>query len=121
MSEVEYEVTGRIAHVTIDHGKANTLSTPVIAALDEALTRAETAGPDEVGAMVITGKPGFLSGGFELEEMRASPKAAGTLVTNGGALFARIFGSPVPVVVACTGHAIAAGALLLLSGDERIG
>jgi enoyl-CoA hydratase len=118
---VGYEVRDRIAHVTIDHGKANTLSTEVIHALDAALTRGEQAGPDDVGAMVIAGKPGFLSGGFELEEMKASPASAGTLVTAGGALFTRIFRSPVPVVVACPGHAIAAGALLLLSADERIG
>ncbi len=118
---VRYEVDDRVARVTIDHGKANTLSTPVVAALDAALTRAEQAGPDEVGAMLVTGKAGFLSGGFELDEMRASAESAGRLTTKGGALFTRIFGSPVPVVVACTGHAIAAGALLLLSADERIG
>ena len=120
MSEVSYEVRDKIAHVAIDHGKANTLSTPVIAALGEALTRAEEAGADEVGAMLITGKPGFLSGGFELDEMRASAQSAGTLVTNGGALFTRMFGSPVPVVIACSGHAIAAGALMLLGADERL-
>ncbi len=120
-AHVQYEVSDRIAHVTIDHGKANTLSTDVVAALDAALTRAEQAGPDEVGAMLITGKPGFLSGGFELDEMRASAESAFRLTTKGGALFTRFFGSDVPVVVACPGHAIAAGALMLLSADERIG
>ena len=119
--DVRYELRDRIARVTIDHGKANTLSTAVVAALDAALTRAEQAGPDEVGAMLITGKPGFLSGGFELDEMRSSAEAAARLTTKGGALFTRIFGSEVPVVVACSGHAIAAGALLLMSADERIG
>ncbi len=118
---VHYEVRDGIAHVTIDHGKANTLSTEVVGALEAALTRAETAGPDSVGAMLITGTPGFLSGGFDLAEMQASPQSAARLTTKGGALFARIFGSPVPVVVACSGHAIAAGAFLLLSADERIG
>jgi enoyl-CoA hydratase len=118
---VQYSVSNHIAHVTIDHGKANTLSTEVVNALDAALTRAEEAGPDTVGAMVITGKTGFLSGGFELDEMRASPVSAFRLTTKGGALCTRIFGSPVPVVIACPGHAIAAGALLLLAADERIG
>lgn len=118
---VSYEVRDRIAHVTIDHGKANTLSTAVVAQLDAAVERAETAGADEVGALLITGTPGFLSGGFDLDEMKASPASAGALVTKGGALFTRIYGSPVPTIVACPGHAIAAGALLLLSADERIG
>ena len=47
--------------------------------------------------------------------------AAGKLVTDGGALITRLFGSEVPVVIACTGHAVAAGALLLLGADVRIG
>ena len=32
-----------------------------------------------------------------------------------------MFGSAVPVVVACSGHAIAAGALMLLGADARVG
>ena len=32
-----------------------------------------------------------------------------------------MFGSELPVLVACSGHAIAAGALLLLSADYRVG
>ncbi len=117
---VSYEVRDRVAVVTIDNGKANVLSPEVVAGLDAALTRAETAG-DDVGAMVIAGKPGFLSGGFDLSVMMSSPQAAGELVTAGGAFFTRCFGSAVPVIGACTGHAVAAGALLLLACDERIG
>ena len=117
---VSYEVQDRVARVGIDNGKANALSPEVIEALDAALDRAEGAG-DSVGALVITGKPGFLSGGFDLEVMRSSPGAAGRLVTAGGALFVRCYGSPIPVVVACPGHAVAAGALLMLGADYRVG
>ena len=60
---VSYEVRDRIAHVTIDNGKANALVARVIAGLDAALSRAEDAGEDEVGALLITGTPGMLSGG----------------------------------------------------------
>jgi enoyl-CoA hydratase len=118
---VQYDVRERIAYVSIANGKANALSPDVIAALGDALSRAEDGGPDEVGAMVVTGTPGMLTGGFDLEVMRSGPAAAGKLVTDGGELFARMYGSPVPVVVACTGHAIAAGALMLLGADARIG
>ncbi len=117
---VGYEVRDRVAIATIDNGKANVLSPEVVAALDAALTEAEAAG-DDVGALVIAGKPGFLSGGFDLSVMMSSPQAAGELVTAGGAFFTRCFGSSVPVIGACTGHAVAAGALLLLGCDERIG
>jgi enoyl-CoA hydratase len=122
MSEaVSYSVTERIAHVTISNGKANVLGPDVIAALGEALDAAEAAGSEAVGALCITGTPGFLSGGFDLKVMTSSPRAAGELVTAGGAVFTRMFASSVPVVVACTGHAVAAGALLLLGADERVG
>ena len=59
---VQYEVRDRIAHVTIANGKANALSPDVIAQLDAALTRAEDAGEEQVGALLITGAPGMLSG-----------------------------------------------------------
>ena len=122
MSEevVQYAVCDRVALATIANGKANALSPDVIAQLDAALTRAEDAGAD-VGALVITGAPGMLTGGFDLKVMRSGGTAAGRLVTDGGALFTRLLGSEVPVVVACPGHAVAAGALMLLGADERIG
>jgi enoyl-CoA hydratase len=118
---VLYEERDRIAHVTISNGKANALSPDVIAQLDTALTRAEDAGEERVGALLVTGRPGMLSGGFDLAVMRSDPERAGRLVSDGGALFTRMFGSEVPVVVACSGHAVAAGALLLLGADERVG
>jgi enoyl-CoA hydratase len=93
----------------------------VNAGLDAALTRAEDPGEAEVGALLITGAPGMFSGGFDLKVIRSSPEAAGRLVTDGGALFSRMFGSEVPIVVACSGHAVAAGALLLLGADYRVG
>ncbi len=118
--EVIYEVRDRVAHATIANGKANALSPAVIAALDAALTQAEDAG-DDVGALLIGGAPGMFSGGFDLAVMRSGPAEAGRLVTDGGALITRLFGSEVPVVIACTGHAVAAGALLLLGADARVG
>jgi enoyl-CoA hydratase len=119
--EVSYQVDDRVATVTITNGKANALSPAVIAQLDDALTRAEDAGAEQVGALLITGTPGMLSGGFDLAVMRSSPAEAGKLVTDGGALITRLLGSEVPVVIACPGHAVAAGALLLLGADVRVG
>ena len=117
---VSYEVQDRIALVTIENGKANALSPEVIAGIGHAYTLAEDAG-DDVGAMILTATPGMFSGGFDLAVMRSTPHAAGTLVTDGGELITRMFGGAVPVVAACPGHAIAAGALMLLGADSRIG
>jgi len=123
MSEdvVSYEVRDRVAFATITNGKANALSPAVVAALDAALTRAEDAGEEQVGALLIAGVPGMLSGGFDLAVMRSTAAAAGQLVTDGRTLITRLFRSEVPVLIACSGHAVAAGALLLLGDDARIG
>jgi enoyl-CoA hydratase len=123
MSETEvvsYDVRDRIALVTITNGKANALSHDVINGIGDALTRAEEAG-DDVGALVITATPGMFSGGFDLAVMRSTPEAAMSLVSDGGELITRLYGSEVPVIAACTGHAIAAGSLLLLGADARLG
>ena len=44
-----------------------------------------------------------------------------SLVSDGGALVRTLYGSSIPVVAACTGHALAAGALVLLGCDVRVG
>lgn len=117
---VSYEVRDGVGWARIDHGKANALSFDVLAGLDRCLTLAEQ--DTRVGALVVTGKPGFLTGGFDLSVMKGDdPGAMMRLVSDGGALFTRMFASPVPVIVAAPGHAVAAGALLLLCADERIG
>ena len=43
------------------------------------------------------------------------------MLLGGFELAERMLGFPVPVVVACTGHALAMGSFLLCSGDYRIG
>src|SRR5438874_4095134 len=64
----------------------------------------------------------MLTGGFDLSIMRgADLSAVADLVTLGGELMVRLYSSPMPVVCACTGHAVAAGALLLLASHYRVG
>lgn len=106
--------------IHLDDGKANALSFAMIAAIHEALGAAEA--DDSVGAVVIHGRPGRFSGGFDLGVMFGDDlDAIITLVADGGALVHRLYGSPLPIVAACTGHALAAGALVLLGCDVRIG
>jgi enoyl-CoA hydratase len=107
-----------VAHV--DDGKANALSAEMIASLMDAVDRAE-ADPS-IAALVLHGREGKFSAGFDLNVMRGGDLAAmSALVSDGGALVHRLYGSGVPVVAACTGHALAAGALVLLGCDVRVG
>ena len=53
--------------------------------------------------------------------MTAGIERTQALVGAGGHLLMRVYGHPQPVVLGVTGHALAAGALLALSCDVRIG
>lgn len=119
MSEtVSYESNGDVAIVRLDDGKANALSPAVLTALQEALDRAEDAGD----AVVLTGRPGRFSAGFDLGVMREGGVDAGRdMVKSGAELALRIARFPAPVVIASTGHALAMGAVLLMAADTRIG
>ena len=114
---LSYDVKDEIAHITMDDGKANALSEAMLDELDRALDRAET----EAKSVIILGRPGRLSGGFDLSVMKSGPEALRALVRHGAELLLRIYDFPRPIVIGCTGHAMAAGALLLLSADYRIG
>ncbi len=114
---VSYELNDGVATVTISNGKANALSHDVFEALNAALDRAE----EDKAVVILTGQPGILSGGYDLKEMQKGPKQATALVTVGSTFTRRLSAFPFPVIGACSGHAIAKGAFILLSVDYRIG
>lgn len=113
-----YHRQGDVAIVTLDDGKANVISTAVVDALNAHMDRVETEG---ARALVIVGRPGKFSAGFDLSEMTANVESMRALVVHGARWLMRLYGFGVPTVAACTGHALAAGALTLLSCDVRIG
>jgi enoyl-CoA hydratase len=117
MPLAHYSLEGTTALIQMDDGKANALSAAMIAELVDALTRAEK----EARAVVLSGRPDRFCAGFDLKVMMSSPEAARGLLTGGVALLMRLYGSPLPIVVACTGHALAGGALVLLTADVRFG
>ena len=117
---VSSEQHGAVRVVTIDDSKANALSFEIIAAIEAELDAAEA--DDATRAMVIAGRPGMFCAGFDLGVMRSGdPSAVVSLVAAGGALVTRFYGASIPVVGAATGHALAAGALMLLGCDHRVG
>lgn len=112
-----YQRTGSVAVLRFDDGRANVASHASIAAIDDALSRAEK----EASAAVLLGRPGRFSAGFDLSVIQQGLDASRALVTAGGELLLRIVESEIPVVAGCTGHALAMGALLLLAADHRVG
>jgi enoyl-CoA hydratase len=114
---LRYELDGTTAVVTMDDGKANALSHAMIDALLDALARAER----EASAMILTGRPERFCAGFDLKVMMSGPDGARRLLRRGSELLMRLYGTPIQLVIACTGHAIAGGALVVLTGDLRVG
>jgi len=114
---VRYALEGEVAVVRLDDGRANGISHAVVQALHDALDRAEK----EAKAVLVVGREGRFSGGFDLAVMRSGPDEVRALVLAGAKLFLRLYAHPQPIVVACTGHAVAAGAIVLLASDARIG
>jgi enoyl-CoA hydratase len=106
-----------VAVLRFDDGKANVLSHAAIDAFEGALDRAT----EEAGVVCIVGREGRLCAGFDLAVMTGEPDGMRQLVSRGAELLMRIYLHPQPVVVAVTGHALAAGALLALACDVRIG
>jgi enoyl-CoA hydratase len=114
---LDYSLDGRVAVLRLDDGKANALSQATLAALQAALDRAEK----EAGAVCLLGRPGRLCAGFDLAVMRSGAEPMRRLVAAGAELLLRMAVHPLPIAIGCTGHALAAGALLLLAADTRIG
>lgn len=116
---VTLEMFDGTAVIRLDDGKANALSHQVIDGINSALDEAES--DVDTGAVVILGRPGRFSAGFDLNTIAQGGEAARALVNAGARMAMRIYGYPRPVVAGCTGHAIAAGAIVLLASDLRIG
>lgn len=118
MDAIRTEVRDAVAAIALDDGRANALSPRMIEGIHQALDRAEK----DAKAAVITGRPGRFCAGFDLSVLRdGGPDAGAALVIAGGELYLRFLECPLPIVVGCTGHAIAAGAIALMTADYRVG
>lgn len=117
---VTVERADEVLVVHLDDGKANAITVEMCAAVTEAVRAAE-ADP-VVHGLVLHGRPGRFSGGFDLAVMQSGdPAAMGELMAAGAMLAHTLYSSTVPVVAACTGHAVAMGAMLLCACDARVG
>lgn len=113
---VTYQLVDSIATITMDDGKVNALSLEMLSEIGAALDRAVA----DRAVLVLTGRDGIFSAGFDLKVLAAGGPDAVAMLRAGFELAERLLSFPTPVVVACPGHAMAMGVFLLLSGDYRI-
>jgi enoyl-CoA hydratase len=114
---VSYEHEHSIATLRMDDGKVNALSPAMLSQLNAALDQAEAAH----AVVVLTGRAGVFTAGFDLTVLRRGDAEALAMVQAGFQLAVRLLAFPAPVLIACSGHALAMGSFLLLSSDVRIG
>jgi enoyl-CoA hydratase len=114
---VTYTLAGEVASIVMDDGKANALSIAMLTELHAAFDQAES----DRAIVIFAGRDGRFSGGFHLPTLRARGEEGATMLRAGFDLAVRILTFPTPVVIACTGHAVAQAAILLCCADERIG
>lgn len=116
-SVVSVEKHDNVAVLTLNDGKVNALSYGLLSAGRAAFAEAA----ESSDAVVIAGNHKCLSAGFDLGEVMQGPEQRDAIISTGGDWFYEIFTCPKPVVIACTGHAVAGGVVFLLVGDTRIG
>jgi len=115
---VFYSHTDSISVIRMDDGKVNALGPTMQQAINEAIDQADR---DNAGALVITGNERVFSGGFDLKVLKSGQvEPAIDMLRGGFELAYRLLTYPKPVVVACTGPAIAMGSFLLASADHRV-
>ena len=112
-----YALDSGIATLAMDDGRVNAMSIPMLEALHAAFDQAER---DEA-VVLLTGREGMFSAGFDLKVFPQGPEPTMKMLRLGATLCERILAFPFPVVTGCSGHAYPAGAFLMLSADRRVG
>ena len=112
------ETKDDISIITLNDGKANVFSSQMTQDINNCLDKVS----NEKGCLIITGKEGMFSAGFDLKTLQGGDvKLIQEMTLTGFKLLSRIFSFPRPVIAACSGHGIALGTFLLCCCDYRIG
>ena len=116
--KIHYELTDDVAQITMDDGKANAMDWVFFEEMGETLDRSEKEGAK---VLIIKGRPDFFSGGLDLNLVPTlSPTELNTFAEVFARTMLRVFSFPAPTIAACTGHAVAGGAILAFSCDLRL-
>jgi enoyl-CoA hydratase len=113
---VSHVIEDGVAEIRMDDGRRNALGPALLDQLMGAIEAAER----ENSAILIIGRPGTFCAGFDVEVIRQGPEKTREMTSQGAELWVRLLTCSRPVVMACTGHAVAAGAVLLCTADWRI-
>ena len=106
-----------ISIIKLDDGKANAFSYDMLTQVNELLTKV----PRDSRALIITGRDGLFSGGFDLKTLATGDMEKITkMVQLGYRLLLELYSFDRPIIAAVSGHSIALGLFVTCSADYRI-
>jgi len=118
MADVSVSSTDGIAAVRIDRPPANAMN---IELLEEIVASLRALAADPPGAVVLSGREGFFSGGVDLKAVPGySAEQSRRMIAGINDMVLAGYCLPCPVVGAITGHAVAGGLVLALCCDLRV-
>lgn len=119
MTAVATQRHGDVVVLRLDHPPVNAVDLDVAAAIERALDEVLAAEP---AALVLTGTGRCFSAGLNLKTVpRYSANEQRAMLDLANRVLARLYACPVPTVAAVNGHAVAAGLVLALACDYRVG
>ena len=109
---------GDVSIIKLDDGKANAFSLDMLESLNACLAEV----PRDSGSLIITGREGLFSAGFDLKTLASGDvEAAQKMVKLGFNTLLDLYSFPRPIVAAISGHAVALGIFVACCCDYRIG
>src|SRR5512147_1108840 len=116
---VKRERHGAVAVLRLAHPPVNAVDLELGRALERALD--ETLASDAT-ALVLTGTGRAFSAGLNLKVVPLyGPAEQRAMIETANRVLARLYACPLPTVAAVNGHAVAAGLVLALACDQRVG
>ena len=107
-----------VSVISLDDGKVNVFSIEMLEAINNCLNDV----PKDSGSLVIKGKEGIFSAGFDLKTFASGDMEKISKMSDLGMRFMYdIFTFPRPVIAALSGHTIAMGLFVACGCDYRIG
>ncbi|MDC3398272.1 crotonase/enoyl-CoA hydratase family protein [Gammaproteobacteria bacterium] len=106
-----------VSIIKLDDGKANAFSYEMLTRFNELLVEV----PRDSGALIITGRDGLFSGGFDLKTLATGDmEKIQKMVTLGYKTLLDLYGFDRPIIAAVSGHSIALGLFVTCCADYRI-
>jgi 3,2-trans-enoyl-CoA isomerase len=119
MNTINVTIKDRVAIITLNRGKSNSLNREMVTELGDMITNIEK--DDNIGGVIITGKEHFFSAGLDLIELYGYNEAEAESFWR---LFldfaAKITAFNKPLVAAINGHSPAGGCVIALACDVRV-